>query len=172
MAKVERIFPECDSDTLLVELILQRGKPFHQKGISKTVKCLVDYPGNDLVIGLADTDKFKRDKDNPNINKFTETVEDRLDKEGIIILKIPDKNKYLIRIHPEFERWIWKIANDYGIDTAQYGVSSLGKLYELSKHYRTNEDPQFKKFVNAVVLNDPQPAPIATLKRWFIKVFE
>lgn len=171
MIEVKRIFPECDSDTLLVELILQRGKPGHRKGISKTVKPLVDYPTNDFVIGFVDTDRFKRDKDNPNLLKFSEVVEDKINSEGIIVYKIPDTNRYLIRIHPEFEKWIWKIANEIGINANDYGISSLEQLYELSKRYRTNQNPEFKSFVNAVVRKTPSPPPIQTLYKWMIKVF-
>jgi hypothetical protein len=172
MNPVKRIIPECDSNTLLVELLLQKDRPHHGKGITEVIKALLKHPTNEIVIGFADTERFTRDKHYPELLEFNEIVENKLETEKIIIYKKPTTNKYLIRIHPAFEKWIWEIAIENGIDPNEYGISSYEELERLSKHYRTNQNPQFKKFVNAVVRKDPSPAPIQTLRQWIVKVFE
>jgi hypothetical protein len=170
MIELKRIFPECSSDTLLVELVLQRGKPMHLHGISSVAKHLVEYTeGDHFITGLVDTDKFKRDKDNPNIQKFSEVVLDKVKDEGLLILRYPTSNKYLIRIHPEFESWFWKTASECGISSNEYGFHSFDSFFMTSKRNNASEDKNFKKFVNAVVLKNP--APIQTLRAWLSKVF-
>ena len=85
MIEVKRIYPECNADTLLVELILQRGRPAHYAGISK-VSAALERSRNDIyTVGLIDTDKFKR---NPTyIDNFTEIVDDKLADQNILVQK-------------------------------------------------------------------------------------
>jgi hypothetical protein len=173
MSELERIFPECCSDTLLVELILRRKSPMHFHGISAVTKNMVNYHNSSIfTIGVVDTDKFKRDKDNPNIQEFSETVEDRIANEGLLIIKIPSTNKHLIRIHPRFEPWFWAMASKCGVipSVSEYGFSSFDDFFNASKRNNASEDKGFKKFINAVVIN--KPAPIQTLSYWLNKVYE
>ena len=170
MIEIKNVFPECDVDTLLVELILQRGKPMHNKGITKVVNSIANYNNSSkYLIGITDTDRFKRDKDNPNLKKFSEIVADKIEAEGLLIIKIPATNKYLIRINPDFEPWLWKLALECNINpsSSEYGFSSYDEFYKASKRYGLKQEPRLKKFVNAVVLNNP-PA-IVTLKIWLEK---
>jgi hypothetical protein len=166
MIEVKRVLPECFSDTLLVELILKRGRPGHRKGISNVVKDLIDDNRNhEFIIGIADTDKFKRE--NPNLKQF-EIIDNKLVEEGLLILKKPGTEKHLIRIDPEFELWIWKIAGQCEINTAEFGFNSLNDLYQASKNKDVDQDQNMKAFINKVIQKNP-PA-IKTLREWLVKV--
>ena len=147
MIEVKRVFPECWADTMLVELILQRGRPAHYHGINNVGIALHKYKGGDFVIGLVDTDKFKR-KD-PKIELFTFEVENRLHDHQLIIKQIPETNKYIIRIHPEFESWIWNLAIQCDIDPkdAEYGFDTIGKLADASKAEDAFDNKKLKKFI-------------------------
>jgi hypothetical protein len=168
MIEVKKIYPECNADTLLVELILQRGKPAHYAGISKVAAALEKSRDDIFVIGLVDTDKFKNNP--PLIDKFTEIVDDRIENENIIVLKIPNTNKHIIRINPAFEKWAWNTAQDCGIMPATYGFDTIDKLIAIAKPYGVFEDSNFKKFVNAII--QANPPQVQTLRNWLSKVFE
>ncbi len=169
MIELKRIFPECCADTILVEKILQRGMPAHYKGINKVGSALDSYEGGDFIIGLVDTDKFKRP--DPKIEQFTELVEDKLHDQQLLIKRLPETNKYVIRIHPEFEPWIWNLAFQCDIDPKdeQYGFETIEKLNDATKTEEAFENIKLKKFINAIVQKNP-PA-IQTLRLWLSKVF-
>ncbi len=169
MIQVKKVFPECCADTILVELILQRGRPSHYHGINNVGQALIKYNKNDFIIGVIDTDKFKRP--DPNIELFTVIVEDKLRSEKLLIRKQPETNKHIIRIHPEFEPWIWDLAIECGINPNDeiYGFESIEKLYTASKSVDVFDNQKFRKFVNAVILKNPPP--IQTLRLWLTKVF-
>ena len=165
MIDIKRIFPECNADTLLVELVLQRGTPSHYHGINNLGKALVRYQKNDFIIGVADTDKFKR-KD-PNIDKFTVCVVNKLPEENLIVYQLPESNKHIIRIHPEFEPWIWDLAKKTGIDPLRFGFDTYKKFEKAAKDEDLYDNKDLKKFVNAVIQQNP-PA-IQTLRYWLSK---
>ncbi|MBI3510875.1 MAG: hypothetical protein HY064_09425 [Bacteroidetes bacterium] len=168
MIELKRVFPECYSDTLLVELILQRGKPGHRKGISKVVKALIDYePSHEFIIGIADTDKFKRDAHNPLLSHF-EIFEDRFETDGLRIFRKPNTQKYLIRLNPAFESWIWKQASICKIKPEEFGFHNLEDLINASKDNAVEENSKLKSFVSEVIKKN-SPA-IKTLREWLVKV--
>jgi hypothetical protein len=162
MIELKRIYPECYADTLLVELLLERGKPGHCKGISKVAKALERIKDNALLFGIVDSDRFKNHP--PYFKNFTITKEDKQADEGLILKQIPDSKKYLIFVCPEFEPWIWKRAKESGINPSDYTFDSLDNLYQASKRMSVSEDVNLKGFVNSVVRSDN--AAIATLRNW------
>jgi len=165
MIDVQRIFPECFADTLLVELILQRGAPRHYHGINNVGIALMKYPRNDFIIGIIDTDKFKRT--DSNIDLFTITIADKLHDEKLIIKRQPGTNKYIIRLAPEFEPWIWELAAKCNIPPGDFGFNTLKKLSAISKDDDAAANKNFKKFINAVITANPPP--IQTLRYWLNK---
>ena len=169
MVEVKRVFPECCADTILVQLILQRGRASHYHGINKVGQALIKHESNDFIIGLIDTDKFKRP--DPNIELFTELIDDKLADEKLLIKRQPLTNKYIIRIHPEFEPWIWDLAFSCDVDPKDeiYGFDTIEKLYHASKSEDVFDNAKFKKFVNAIITKNPPP--IQTLRFWLSKVF-
>ena len=163
MIDIKRIIPECNADTLLVELILQRGKPAHYKGINKVGKRLEKHNDTSLfIVGLVDTDKFKRE--DPYIKLFTQIVEDKIAEFGIGVYKLPDTNKHLIRIHPEFEPWIWKCSGSCYVSPSTYGFNSLDDLYRATKKNEIRENLKLKKFINSVVMKNPEE--IILIRKW------
>lgn len=168
MIELKRIFPECNADTMLAELILQRGKPAHYKGISKVCNALINFDGAKFTIGIVDTDKFKRDAG--LIHKFSEEVENKMNPEGLLIKKIPSSNKYVIRLDPGFEKWIWQQAEVCSISPRDYGFNSVEDLMKAAKQNEVAEHRELKGFVNAVVQANP-PA-IQTMRKWLGKVLE
>ena len=162
MINVKKIFPECFADTLLIELILQRGKPPHYHGINNVGKALEKYNSGDIIIGVVDTDKFKRP--DPIIEQFTEVVEDCLADHGLLFKKMPGTNKHVVRVHPTFEPWIWEQARLAKIGGGQFGFNSIKQLADAAKTEEVFENKDFKKFVNAVV-GANMPAML-TLRRW------
>jgi hypothetical protein len=162
MISVKHIFPECDVDTLFVELLLQRGKPPHYKGLSKVGKQLIEHKSGHIVIGVADSDKFKRE--DPHLKLFTELKEDRLEAEGLIVHKLPNSNKYILRIHPEFEPWFWRLAMVAGIDGDQFGFKNRNSFEKAAKGYGIERSIEIKKFINAVISANP-PA-VQTMRKW------
>jgi hypothetical protein len=166
MIGVKNIFPECEADTLLVSLILQKGPAGHRKGITKIQTALRENDTNHFIIGVIDTDKFKKEERYKFIQEF-EVIEDRLNEENLLILNKPGTNKYIIRIHPGFEKWIWDLAITCKINPVEYGFDSLDTLKKATKQMEVCENRAVKKFVNDVVsLN---PSPIQTLRNWLIK---
>jgi hypothetical protein len=169
MIDIKNIFPECDSDTLLVQLITQRGFPNHCKGISKVSKALEKHKDavDRFLIGMVDSDNFKRINDDKYLRNFSELIQDLKDnEEGVVLKKIPNKRHYLIFIHTEFEPWAWKQANLAGINALEYGFSGIEEFYKESKHNRTLGSLKFKKFVNAIVM--AEPPGIKFLKEWLV----
>lgn len=171
MIELKRIIPECDADTLLVELLFMRGRAGHRKGISNTVKAVIDYPTNQTVIGICDTDKFKRDRDNPNIKLFSNSILRLPNEFGFTINNIPDTNKYLVRINPEFESWIWDIIKKNNISIESHGISTLEEFYMITKHFRTNQDPRLKRLLLSIINHTPTPKEIYQLREFLSKVF-
>ncbi|MBC7861649.1 MAG: hypothetical protein IAF38_01670, partial [Bacteroidia bacterium] len=126
------------------------------KGISKlNSRFSVLQNTNEIIIGIIDSDKFKMDKMYKEILSFTEIIEDLLEEEGLLILRKPNSNHYLIRLHTEFEPFIWKQAKNANIDCTEFGYSSLEDIYVASKTNECAEDRNFKKFVNKVVISRP-----------------
>lgn len=167
MIEVKNIFPECEADTLLVTLILQRGPAGHRKGITKVQAALQENDTNNFIIGVIDTDKFKRESSYKYIQEFTEIVEDKLKDENLLVVKKPGTNKHIIRIHPVFEKWIWNLAIECGAQPSDYGFDSLKSLTDATKQQKVSEHIELKKFINKIVsLNPP---PIQTLRNWLMK---
>ena len=169
MIDIKNIFPECDADTLLIELITQRGWANHNKGVSKVSKSLLHK--SDLVgpfFGVVDSDKFKNIDKDPYIPFFTQIVSNTVnDAEKLKLTKIPGKEHYLIFIHPEFESWILAQAELVGIKLSQYNYNSYKEFERESKNYGLVISPKFKKFVNEIV--EANPPGILLLKKWLLK---
>lgn len=163
MIEVKRIFPECNADTLLVELILKRGRSAHYKGTTNVSQALKKYNNNShSIIGLIDKDKFKNIP--PYFSEFTEQVENLENDFGLILKKRPLENKYVIFICPAFEAWIWARATESNINQEEFGFNSIDDLKRVSKRNELREDPNFKKFINKVVQSDN--VAISKLREW------
>ena len=168
MIEIKRIFPECWADTLLVELLLERGKPAHYYGISKVDKAL-KLSGEDglPIYGLVDSDRFKN---TPTFISEFVVLEDYSDQYGLILKQFPNSLKYIVVVCPGFERWIWERARETGVHPKEYGYSSIEDLKKSSKSTRIDHDANFKKFVNKIVRSEN--AAIRVLRSWLSQVFD
>ncbi len=162
MIEVKRIFPECNADTLLVELILQRGRSAHYKGTTNVSQALKKYNNNSHnIIGIVDKDKLKNIP--PYFNQFTELYNHEPDF-GLILKKMPEEKKFVIFICPAFEAWIWARAMESQINPNEFGFNSIDELRATSKKNEIREDAKFKRFINTVVQSDN--LAISKLREW------
>ncbi len=169
MIDIKNVFPECDADTLLIELITQRGNANHNKGCSNVSRSLLRNSHlKGPFFGVIDSDKFKNIDKDPYLPKFSEVISDKINEtENIRLKKIPGKNHYLIFIHPEFEPWILSQAKIVGISLAEFGYSNYKEFEKESKNYGLVRSQRLKKFVNAIV--KANPPGIILLKKWIIE---
>jgi len=170
MIDIKDIFPECDADTLLVELITKRGKANHNKGVSKVSKALKNRSDKQgPFVAVIDSDKFKRLHQDPYLPQFSEVISNYINgKEHLKLNKLPNKQHYLVFIHPEFEPWIWEQAALAEINFEELGYNNDYKGFETdAKNYGLAQSKKFKKFVNAVV--SANPPGIIMLRRWLVE---
>lgn len=155
-----RIFPECDADTLLVELIRKK-TPQHCFGNSRVAAQMEKrLNSRDTHIGVVDSDKFKR---TPHYLK-TFKKEIATEKSGLILRQKDKTNQYLVFIHPKFEPWIWKCAELAQLKPSRWGFNTIDQLYAVTKH-GAFENQRLKNFLNAIVQKNPPP--INQLRKWF-----
>lgn len=169
MIDIKDIFPECDADTLLIELITQRGNANHNKGYSKVSKGLQKKSNLEgPFFGVIDSDKFENIDRDPYLPIFSQIVSDRINNdEKLRLKKIPNKKHYLIFIHPEFEPWIIAQGLNVGINLEDFEYNTYKEFEKESKSYGIVRSKRFKRFVNAVVQADPPG--ILLLKKWLIE---
>ncbi len=165
MIELKKIFSECFVDTLLVRLIVGNHTSVHRAGITEVAKGLTEYEEDNFIIGVIDTDKFKRDP--PSILAFSEEVANLLQSEGLIIKKVPDCPKYVIRLHPAFERWIWRTAQICKIDTTRYGYNRWQDLKKIAKTEDVYDNINLVSFIKEVI--EANPPAIQTLRYWLNK---
>ena len=164
MIGLKRIFPECDADTLLVQLIHQRGLPVHCKGIHKVANSLERFTNNtQFVIGLIDNDKMKNQ---PTFIRKFKVLEENAEQQ-LTILHLPETEKYIARLNPAFEKLILSAAEVCNIQRAQYGFDSFEKFRNAAKDEGVYDNKNFKKFINAVI--EANPPAIQTLRYWLNK---
>ncbi len=172
MINITNIFPECDVDTLLVELITQRGRANHNKGVSNVSRALVRNKDKEgPIIGVIDSDKFKQLNKDKYLLEFSEIIKNLIGtnfKEDLQLCKHPAKNHYLIYIHPEFEPWLWKQAELSGIRQQEDSEYKDYKVFENdAKKYGLSRSVSLKRFVNKVV--NANPPGILMLKKWLVE---
>lgn len=164
MISIKRIFPECNADTLLVELVLQRKWAYHCHGINEVGIELNKHYRGKFIIGLVDNDKFIRPE--PRLKLYTDIVVDKKQDEGLIIKKEPDTEKHVIVLHPAFERWLWKLAVDNNC-IGLNGINSFEDLKSETKSNKVNDNQKLIDFIKVIV--NANPPAIQTLRTWLEK---
>ncbi len=166
MINIKRIFPECCADTFLVSLLFQQEMLPDYDGIGDVANAMNAYPGEEFIIGLIDTDKFKR-PDPKYLREFTEVVDDKLDSEGVIVMKMPGTNRHIIRLHPAFEKWALATAQSCGIYPEKYRFETFKKLAKEAKKLEVAKNKDIEAFLMDIINRNP-PA-IQTLRFWLEK---
>jgi len=167
MISLHRIFPECCADTFLVSLLFQKEMVADYHGIGDVSNAMEKYFGDEFIIGLIDTDKFKR-PDPKYLRNYTEILIDKRNEEGLIVLNMPGSNRHLIRLHPAFEKWIYAAAEICNINPSDYGFVAFEKFCKESKKTGVAQNNNVRNFIQAIIDNNP-PA-IQTLRFWLSKV--
>lgn len=168
MIDIKRIFPECNADTLLIELVMRKGRPPHYKGCTNVAKAL-NHLGNKnrFATGLIDKDKFKN---TPTYFGSFVVKEDKEKTEGLILKHLPDTQLHIILICKEFEPWLLARAAECGVDPKKYGFESIKKLEKASKPESSPDRVQFKDFLSEVI--GKNPPSIQTLRKWLTLALE
>ncbi|MFZ4796691.1 MAG: hypothetical protein ACOYMA_04305 [Bacteroidia bacterium] len=153
------ILPECYADTTLIE-VLGYNKPNHIKGIGQVINVLDKNFKNKLGIGFVDKDKNGKSK---RENTEYILIIKYAHSNSLILKQKPNTKNYLIE-HPNIENWLDKMADEFGIDKAKYGVSDLRTNHTRYKKQDILKNEGFKNFVNA--LSQKQNSPLQTVKNW------
>ncbi len=164
MITLYKILPECCADTFLASLLLPIGTIPHYTGIGDVTNGIKKYDGDEYIIGLVDTDKFKRDTE--YIKRFV-LIEDRIKEEGLLIVRLPDTNKHLIRLHPAFEKWAWATAKSCDVVAANYGFDTYQKFQKAAKKLDVAKNKNIEDFLLDII--DKNPPAIQTLRLWLHK---
>lgn len=147
------ILPECYADTVLVEM-LGFTKPTHKLGIGAVKNSLVKDFKKGFAVGIIDNDKKK-----PNdFNEF-KLVEE---KEGVKKF-IRGKHTILV-ICPAFEDWIYRNAEDKGVDPVNYGFRTRKYFRTMSKKVDASKNQDLKQFLNT--LKQKEAPGFTQLKKW------
>ena len=149
-----QILPECNADTLLLEML--GFFPSHQNGIGQVMNTLVKNFKNRPAVGIIDNDK----------KKPTAFGEFELNDEKANIQRRykPDSKHALLVINPAFEDWVFENANAVGIDPINYGFNTPKYFRQMCKKENAAKNPQLKQFLNT--LKQKQAPGFVQLKTW------
>ncbi len=165
MIDIKRIYPECNADTLLIELLLKQEEPKHCQGITEVAKAMKGCTRIDkVIVGLVDDDKFKR---LPSYIKEFKLIENQngLKKHH------PSANQYIIQLQPAFEKWIIAAGESCNVSfNASYYKGNFDKFKNDAKSPVVNQNDYMKEYIRKIILANP-PA-IQTLNSWLNEIFE
>ena len=141
---MKQIVPECYADTYLVEILLKRGKPRHQKGIHK-VKETVEKLAKELNKFAAVIDK---DKDQHHFYNSLETISDEA---GVLHKKKGNINYFILE--PAIEQFILNCCESSNIDISDFFKYSndLHGLRNLFKSPAIESNHDFKRLINELI---------------------
>ena len=153
------IFAECNADTLLAKRILKVDHIPHYKGIGEVSKAMELYKNDShVVVGLVDGHKFRNET--TFIKRFTAII-----KEGnTIVQQLPDSNKYLIRLIPSFETWIFNAAVAGGVDLPKCNYPTIKSIETATKSDQVDKNQNIVTFINTIIKADPPE--IQLLSKW------
>ena len=159
--------PECNLDTLLVEILLQKTFSVnHQKGNSSiAVKMDGKLLRNSFAVGIIDEDKVKL----KSLENFIEIK--RLTKKGLKFFKHadPQRHHYFIQICPAIEKWILIESGKGKIDIAneRYKLpDTLSGLVSLKS--ASQRDDQRFSLLFLDMLKNKNCDEIIALKKWLL----
>ncbi len=161
MSRALSILPECYVDTLLVDLVGFK-KPNHQTSIGQVANTLKTNYKNRLAIGVVDNDKSQP--------KYFDEFELLEKKQGLILKKHSSNKHFLIIIDPDFEKWIFEIAELLGVNPADYGFKTVKAFKNRTKDIHVAKNQKVKDFLNRLVQKKDSPAHV--LKRWINDILD
>lgn len=156
MSREYRVLPECDGDTLMINLLGFKN-PNHQFGISVVAKAMQENFATRIAVGIVDNDK----KNHP---KYFSSFEILDEKHNLILKKHPTKKHYLIFLNPAFDTWIWNHAIDNNIDPSRFKIRDFKYFMKLTKNQNVHKNENVRQFINA--LKQKKNSPLNTLENW------
>ncbi|MCB0520761.1 MAG: hypothetical protein H6577_21735 [Lewinellaceae bacterium] len=160
MGKAVQIFPECDGDTALIE-VLGFKNPNHQLSISRVLHALSTSKSKALLIGVIDNDKRKP----TGFQEFTITQ----NEQDYAICKHKDRDHYLFVINPALEKFLFKAAEQTNVDPAKFGFSDIERLKKVCKNRGVRTNNNFKQFVNTIQ-QKKEDSCVKALKKWLFEI--
>jgi len=156
MSREFRIIPECNVDTLLVELMGFK-RPNHQHGISNVTKEMQEKYQNRLAIGVIDNDKIAR---HPYYQEF-KIIETR---EHFLFKHSPDTQHFIIVVTPDFEHCMFNISEELGINPKEHGFKNVKQFKKFTRTDDVAENQNVKQFLNRLI--QKKNSPIQYLRTW------
>lgn len=156
----ECFVPECNLDTLLIEVLLQcPNKANHARGNSNVI-LKVDFveKRNGFSVGVIDQDKRE-------LSVLREFIEESISRKDLRLFRRRDKKQIIIQICPAIESWIWNQCKEAGIDLADYGLPDSLKGLVKSKSKLQRNDERFRKLFRDMLKNE-KCQMIRDLHRW------
>ncbi|MFT6964779.1 MAG: hypothetical protein ACJAWV_004521 [Flammeovirgaceae bacterium] len=152
MIQEDRIITECFADKAVFEWIL--GKSIRKaNGCNGVIGEVKTEPllKNQCLIGVIDNDKNK-----PGSYLYFEQIET---KESLILLKIPNTNRFLIEVQPKaIEKWLTDCAELGNVNMADFGLENTIKgLKRTTKKQNVQGNSDFKNFVSRLIELDLEP---------------
>lgn len=156
MSRNFEIKPECEADTVLVE-VLGFKKPDHVRGASEVVYTLErEKLSLRKAVGFID-----RDKNPPS--KLAEYTEIRQFSVLKLLQHNVRKQHYMIT-HPPLEDWLFDMeSRDADIDPSKYGFATKKYFLEVTKNQKASYDNGLRNFFNALKQKSPT---LQTLQSW------
>lgn len=145
----ECFVPECNLDTLLIEVLLEcPNKANHAKGNSSVVR-KVDWLMEKNGFGVGVIDKDKREL--PVLSEFKE---ESISRKDLKLFRHRSKGQIIIQICPAIESWIWNQCREAGINLADYRLpDSLKGLVKSKSRFQRN-DERFRKLFRDMLQNE------------------
>lgn len=149
------ILPECNTDTLLIDIIGFK-KPYHQSSIGDVANTMTKSYKNKLVIGVIDNDK----RQPGYFGEFTS-----IKTEHQLILKHkPDTRHYLIVICPAIEKWIYYNAEKVNVNPQDYGFRTFKYFKAITKSINAKDNKGLKNLLNTI--KQKKAPPLLMIKSW------
>jgi hypothetical protein len=148
MIDYPQILPECNADTLLVNMLIG-ATTAHNRGINTVFATLKKFESNNKkAIGVIDDDK-RKDKD-PYYKKY------KLKKEYLCFkhLQHPNGIQELIVTHGKgFEKFIMRVAEE--ADVQHKLLKDFDRLKILAKSEAAKTDTDLKNLLNTLIQKNP-----------------
>jgi len=140
-----RIVPECHADTYLVEVLLKKGKPKHQKNIhkvKKTVELLAqEYPALSFA-AVIDHDKNQKD--------FFESLQEVSNQHDVLHKRRSNIHYFIIK--PALEQFIFNCCQISNINLQEFQLgNNVTDLRKFFKSPAIEGNHKFKGLINELV---------------------
>ncbi len=157
MSSCLQLLPECEGNTLLIEMLGYKN-PNHSSNIGAVANKMQKDFKNRTAIGIIDKDKSSV----PSYFKEF-TIIDSFDY--LELKKHAEREHYAILLIPAFEDFILKIADDVGVSFTTYKFNTEKYFREQCKKQNTRSNQNLKNFLGTII-NQKQAPSTEQVKAW------